>query len=230
MKKIICAGLLLVSFYGISQYKPDGLYSTKKIIIGKNDYIKGKDYVYDEWNYGMIVINDTVFSKQENLKYDVLNDRVLISFPIKNEVVEINDTSLTGFSIIENGTVKHDFVRLNSDSFVDTLTKKGFFEIVFNFENFNFLIKKHSVIIYDPNRSKGFQTLNNIPSEYKHKTTYFLKNDSGKYEMIRLKKKDILGVLTKNYEKIKSYVKVNKIKFHKESDVLKLVNYYYSLK
>ena len=201
-----------------------------RIVILQNNEIKGKDYVYDEWNLGMLVLNDSIFSKQNYLKYDVYKNRVLIkNMKNLNEIIEITDKSLTGFSIFEgNSNLKHDFVNLKSNAFKSD-GEDGFYEIVFNFQNTNYFIKKHTKIIYDPNRSKGSQTFNNLPSEYKNNTTYYLKNIDGLYEKIRLKKKDIKPLLPKHTKALDSYIKANKINFSKESDVVKLVNYYYSL-
>ena len=40
-----------------------------RIVILQNNEIKGKDYIYNEWNFGMLVLNDSIFSKQDYLKY-----------------------------------------------------------------------------------------------------------------------------------------------------------------
>jgi len=201
-----------------------------RIVILQNNEIKGKDFVYDEWNGGMLVLNDSVFSKQDYLKYDVYKNRVLIKNN-KNldEIIEIADKSLTGFSIFEgNHNLKHDFVKLKSNAFKSD-GKNGFYEIVYNSQNTNYFIKKHTKIIFDPNRSKGSQTFNNFPLEYHDNTTYYLKNVDGLYAKVRLKKKDIKPLLPKHTKALDSYIKANKINFSKENDVVKLVNYYYSL-
>lgn len=84
-------------------------------------------------------------------------------------------------------------------------------------------------MLFDPNRSKGSQTINNLPLEYHDKITYYLKNADGLYEKIRLNKKDIMPFLIVQSEALQSYSKANKINFRKELDVMQLVNYYYSL-
>ncbi|WP_299525082.1 hypothetical protein, partial [uncultured Lutibacter sp.] len=45
------------------------------MIIKQSNEIKGNDFIYNEWNLGMLVLNDSVFSKQDHLKYDAFNDR-----------------------------------------------------------------------------------------------------------------------------------------------------------
>lgn len=201
-----------------------------ELIIRRSSEIKGNDYIYNEWNLGMLVLNDSIFSKQEHLKYDVYNDRVCIKYSDNlDEIIEITDRSLTGFSILEGDSrLKHDFVKLNSSNFTGE-ANTGFYEIVFNIQNTNYFIKKNAKIVFDPNRSKGSQTENNFPLEYQDKTTYYLKNDKGLYKEVRLKEKDIMPILKHNTKALSSYIEAYDIRFNKEEDVMKLVNYYYSL-
>ena len=202
----------------------------REYIIKRNNEIKGNNYIYDEWNNGMLVLNDSVFSKQNYLQYDVYKKRVLIK-NMKNldEIIEITDRSLTGFSILDRKrNLKHDFVKLKSENFKSE-AEEGFYEIVYNIQSTNYFIKKNVKIIYDPNRSKGSQTENNFPLEFQEKITYYIKNNEGFYVKIRLRKKDIKAVLTNNTNKVNSYIKSKRLSFKKEDDVMKLVNYYYSL-
>ena len=192
--------------------------------------MKGHDFVYNEWNRGMLVLNDSVFSKQDYLKYDALNDRVLIKGSNNsNEIMNITDRTLTGFSILDvTKNLKHDFVKLNGAHFKDNAAS-GFYEIIFNLSNTNYFIKKNKKIIFDPNRSKGTMAINNLPLEYKDNNSYYIKNSEGLYANVRLNKKSIKSVLTKNILKVNEFIKINKIKFKSEQDVMKLVNYYYSI-
>ncbi len=231
MKLFICT-VFFLTFTSIFSQNGDNLAKEDRgnVIITQNNHIKGKDYVYDEWNKGMLVLNDSVFSVQDYLKYDALKDGVFVKNK-KNisEVIEINDKSLTGFSILEkDGNIKHDFVKLQRKYFTGD-AENGFYELVFNLQNTNYFLKKTTKIIYDPNRSKGTQTINNYPLEYQDKITYYIKNKDGLYSAIRLKKKEINTILNQHSKLIDAFVKSNKINYSKESDVAKLVNYYYSL-
>ncbi|MGK0253968.1 MAG: hypothetical protein ACI9OE_001453 [Mariniflexile sp.] len=230
MKSIVSIVLVLFFTNAFSQNLGFGGDGIRGMIITPNNDIKGDDYIYKEWNKGLLVLNDSVFSKQDYLKYDAYKDRVLIKYAVKmDEIIEINDGGLTGFSIIENdGYLKHDFIKLKASSFFDR-SQNGFYEIVFNVEKTNYFIKKNTKLVFDPNRSKGSQTANNFPLEFQDKTTYFLKDAKGLYNEVRLKEKDIMPVLTGHNEALALYVKVNKIRFKNEEDVMKLVNYYYSL-
>lgn len=228
MKYIFSSVLMFLFINAFSQgnldYRGENI---SKGVIKVNNEIKGEDFIYDEWNKGMLVLNDSIFSKQDYLKYDAFNNRVLIK--TLDEIIEIKDNSLTAFSILEKGkNLKHDFVKLDKNNFLDG-GEDGFYEIVFNNYNTNYFLKRTSKIIFDPNRSKGSQTVNNLPLKYQDKITYYIKNDKGLYVNVKLMKKNIIAVLNKNSQLINSYVKANKINFRKANDVMKLANYYYSL-
>lgn len=231
MKIVLSAFLIFFCVVSYSQ-NGDNLHKQDRdrVILTANSEIKGNDFIYDEWNRGMIVLNDSVFSKQDYLKYDAYKKRIFIkSMKNPSEIIELADASLTAFSILEGKTnLKHDFVKLKRSDFKDD-GENGFYEILFNLENTNYVIKKNNKILFDPNRSKGSQTINNFPLEYKDENSYYIKDDEGSYVMVRLKKRDIKAVLTKNSKMLNSYIKSKKLKYHKEADVVKLVNYYYSL-
>ncbi|WP_372755460.1 hypothetical protein [Mariniflexile sp.] len=229
MRKIIIL-IVVLCFISIDAQNLDNLgeRSLHRIIITPNNEIKGKDYIYNEWNKGELFIKDSVVMKQEFLKYDVYNDRILIKFrdnPI--EIVAIEDEKIKGFVIFDSG-LNHYFVMLDGINFVDTV-KNGYYEILGNNFKSNFLIKKNIKVVFDPNRSKGSQTINNLPLEFQDKTIYYLKNADGLYEEVRLKEKDFMQILNSNQEATSNFIKENKLRFTKEEDVIKIVDYYYSL-
>jgi hypothetical protein len=232
MKKIFyfVVSLLFCNVFSQNPLQNSPIYGGEQVIIDVNSNIKGNDFIYDEWNKGVLVLNDSVFSKQDAIRYNAYKDRVLIK--LKAAVIEIDDKSLTGFSIIENKrNLKHDFVKLKNINFISGYSDSasGYYEIIFNVENLNYFIKKNKKEIFDPNRSKGSQTINNYPLEYKDITEYFIKNKEGLYVKVRLKRKDISAFLSQNKHLVNNYIKLKKIKFNKESDVVKLINYYYSI-
>lgn len=203
---------------------------SQRVDLNHESNIKGNYYLFDSWNNGVLVMNDTLFFSQSNMRYDGYKDRILIRKGENlKEAFEINDIDLTGFSIFEEkNNLKHDFVKLKTMHFQDNVSS-GYFEIISNNYKTNYVLKKTIKYIYDPNKSKGVAAQNNVQSEFKQKTSYFIKNGKNLYVKVRLKKKDILNVLTKNQEKIQSYIKSSAIHFNNEQEVAELVNYYYSL-
>ncbi|SNR64488.1 hypothetical protein [Lutibacter flavus] len=226
---LVCFSLVFTSVLGQS---PRNLFQEGggRVVLNKSSEIIGNDFIYDDWNKGLVVLDDSIFSVQDYLRYDVLLDRVLLkNMNNLEEIIEIDDNTLTGFSIIEHkNNIKHDFVSLKKINFLNE-ANNGFYEIVFNLQNTNYFIKKNLKEIYDPNKSKGTQIINNEPLKYEDKVIYYIKNGEELYVKVRLKKNDVLAVLNNNKSLVENYIKANKIKFSKEADVMKLVNYYYSL-
>ncbi|MCF6180787.1 hypothetical protein [Lutibacter sp.] len=234
MKKIVLLSLVF-SFTQLFSQQNNQVINTDylskvdrgNVIITKNPNIKGSPFLFKVWNSGMLVLNDSVFSKQDYLKYDAYKDELFIKN--KGEIIEILDNDVTGFSVLDyNKKLKHYFVKLLSNNFKEK-GKDGFYEIVSNLQNTNYLIKKDGKIIYDPNRSKGSQTINNYPLEFRDAITYYIKNDKGLYVKVRLNKRDIKAVLNKHNKLVNNFIKTNRIKFSKERDIVRLANYYYSL-
>ena len=142
----------------------------------------------------------------------------------------MDDEAITGFAINkENSINKHLYVRLAPSQFKDTDRASRFYEVISNLEKTNYLIKEEQKYLYDPNRSRGYQTENSLPMEWKKRTYYFIKNSSGKYIKTKLNKKSVLKVLSDKSKEVKSYVASNKIDLKKESDVVKVLNYYHGL-
>ena len=214
-----------------SQQDLSNFNDSQNVIVYHNSTIKGHEYLYGAWNRGMLVKQDSLFFAQNALRYDAYNDRILVKHgDVEDQAFEINDFNLTGFSIVEADTnVKHYFVNLEESDFVNH-HPSGFYEVVFNLENNNYLLKKTVKYIYDPNLSKGVASQNNLQSEFKERISYYLKNNEGLYVKVKLKKKDILNVLNLHTSAMSTYIKAHSIHFNSDEEVAKLANYYYSLK
>ncbi len=193
---------------------------------------KGSPYLFNEWKSGYIVVNDTIISPQEKVQLNLTNNELIIGAGKNKETgVVITDKSVTGFAIVKdaNTNQKLFFAKINSSEFQDSYRKPKFYQIVSNLENNNYLIKEETKYVFDPNKSRGYQTQNSIPQEYKTKTYYYVKNKSGKYVKTRLSKKGILKALNDKNSELKSYISSKSLKFNNEQDVARLVNYYHTL-
>jgi len=189
----------------------------------------GNPYLYDEWKEGYIVINDSVISPQKKIQIDLQKGELIIGIGEGRGTI-IDDKSVTGFAIDkEKSKNKRFYIRLETTQFEDTDQVSKFYEVVSNFEKTNYLIKDVQKYLFDPNRSRGYQTENSFPMEWKSKTYYFVKNNSGLYIKTKLNKKAIIKVLDDKSKEVKAYVASNKINFKQEHDVVKVLTYYHSL-
>lgn len=231
MKKISCIILALLALPAFSQ-RIDNLSKgdRDRIEFSQERGIIGSEYLYDTWNKGMLVLNDSVFSHQRFLNYNASLDKLLMRESLNSEIIEIYDRDLTGFSIEEHQSLLHNFLLLTDKDFEDPENNDGFYEIVSNLNNTAYLIKKNVKLLFDPNKSKGTQAINNVPLEYKEKHYYYLKNDANVYVKIKLNKKSVKSTLTAHSSEVEKFIKAKRIKFNNEDDIVKLANYYYSLK
>lgn len=189
----------------------------------------GTPYLYDTWREGFVVILDSVVSQQEKMQVDLQKGELILGLDEGRGTI-INDTSVTGFAINKkNNIARHYFVRLNASQFENPESKTQFYEIVSNTGKSNYLIKEVQKYLFDPNKSRGYQTQNNLPDEWKSRTSFYVKNKDGIYIKSKLSKKSILNVLADKSEDVKAFVKAHKLSFNEEYDVVKILDYYYSL-
>ncbi|MBV1888442.1 MAG: hypothetical protein KUG51_04055 [Urechidicola sp.] len=189
----------------------------------------GNPYLYDEWKEGYLVINDTVISHQKKLQVDLQSGELIVGIGEGRGMI-MDDKSITGFAINKDNSVsKHFFVRLESSQFEDSNRTSHFYEVISNLAKTNHLIKEVEKYLFDPNKSRGYQTENSFPQEYKERDRYFIKDNKGKYIKTKLSKKSILKILNDKEPELKSFIKSNKINFKKEHDIVKLLDYYHTL-
>jgi hypothetical protein len=215
-----------------AQNSPDNLYKEYKAWIDIKDTkgVQGTKFLYGTWNKGMLVLNDSLFFMQNNLAYDAYDAKIFIKQENTAETVfEVNDVSLTGFSIFDETNQKHDFVKLNHTNFKTTTAIEAYYEILNNSYKTNYFIKSTVIVLFDPNKSKGTAAINNYPLEFKEAVNYYIKETNNLYVEVKLRKKEILKLLTKHTDKIDQFIKTKNISFNNELQVAELVNYYYSL-
>jgi hypothetical protein len=193
---------------------------------------KGTPYLYDSWKTGYVVINDSIISAQEKIQFNLETGELIIGAK-NNSGIIITDASVTGFAIDKDDNItsinRHNFAKINVSQFDDSDGASKFYQVVSNLQQTNYLIKDVKKYLFDPNKSRGYQTQNNIPQEYKEKTSYYIKNKSGKYFRTKLQKKNVLKILEDKSSEVKAFVSTNKINFNKEHDVVRVLDYYHTL-
>ncbi|PHR72581.1 MAG: hypothetical protein COA67_04855 [Lutibacter sp.] len=192
----------------------------------------GTPYLYNNWKTGYVIINDSIISSQKKIQFNQETGELIIGSKNQNGIV-ITDKSVTGFAIDKGDNItsinRHVFAKINSAQFENSNGTSAFYEVVSNLEQTNYLIKDVKKYLFDPNKSRGYQTQNSIPQEYKEKVSYFVKNKSGKYIKTKLRKKNVLKILNDKNSEVNAFILSNKINFSKEHDVVRVLNYYHKL-
>jgi hypothetical protein len=234
MKKLLLL-FVFTSFVTFAQTNPilnnnEVFNGDPMLMLSENNQIKGSKYILTEWSEGYLILNDSIFSYQNHILYDQL-DGALILKAKDGSGFKVKDYSVTGFILGEiDSNDRYYFSKVTSSSFENQENKTKYYEVVNNSKKTNYLIKDTQKYIFDPNRSKGAGTNNNFAREYKEKTTYYIKTKTGKYVKSKLSKKAILKNLNDKNSELKAFLSSKKINFNKEHDVVKVLEYYHSLK
>lgn len=233
MKKLLLV-LTLIPLFSLAQ---DNKIHDNAFVRRGNDIIninftpenKGTPYLYDGWKKGYLIINDSIVSSQEKIQFNLQTGELIIGLEKETGII-ITDKAITGFAIDKTDNInRHIFARINTSQFEDSDKTRQFYEVVSNLGKTNYLIKDVKKYLFDPNKSRGYQTQNSIPQEYKEKVSYYMKNKSGKYIKTKLRKKSILKILNDKSSEIKAFVSSKNLNFSEEYDVVRVLDYYHTL-
>ena len=199
----------------IREYAPGGVVSSD------NPNVEGSPYLFKNWfNKSTIWLDDNIV-KLDFVNYNIENE----SFEIKMDMV---DDSI----LIVKPSVKVNKVKINNNVFKpyldNELQRTSFFEVLWESGNHAFLTKYKLKVIDGPidPLTKAYIK----PKKYSYNKFYFfLENEI--MNPIKLKKSEILKLINPTYvNDVKSFVKKQKLKYNRTSDINKILTYYYSIK
>lgn len=192
-------------------YKGAGIWISKK----NNNKVQGNPYLYEKWNNTLIVYaKDGNKYKMNNSNYNALNDSFAIS---------ISSDSIYSFSKKDI-----DYVKLNNTYFknISDDNINRFYAVLFDGENTG-LVK--SITSEIQRGSVNPMTNAKVKKDkYVLKESYYIFKDASLHP-IKLNKK-ILKVLSDNDTDLKSFMKDKKLSYKNEGDIIKLIEYYDSIK
>ncbi|MEE9409132.1 MAG: hypothetical protein V3V28_13775 [Polaribacter sp.] len=190
----------------------------------KTDGINGHQYLLDEWGYGQITINDSINAPQARIQYDMVAGEPIIGNAARaKKGFILRDKSVTGFVI--NNT---SFVRIETNRFVDDVYRNYF--AVPTLSKGNYLLIDYNKTLKEPYVLNNGYNNTELNKKYVTIKKFYILNKDNKYANVRLKEKDILKVLSDKKKELKKYIKSNRLKVKNESDAVKLLAYYHTLK
>ncbi|CAM1341864.1 Carbamoyl-phosphate synthase small subunit [Tenacibaculum aestuarii] len=187
----------------------------------KNEELTGSVYLFDDWNNrGVIYSNDGKGYKLDGLNLNLELNRLEAKFEdkSKNSVYAFDPESVKK-ATIGNKVVKR--IRLSDkegEFFLEELSindKVGFYKL------YSVSIKYARL---NPMTQKKMGN-----NQYIKEETYYIEFNGRGLEAIELKKSKILNKLKDKKEKVKKFIKENKLNVKEENDFIKLLNYYSSL-
>lgn len=191
-----------------------------------NGSIKGHKYFTNSWSSGCLIINDSILSPKNKIQYDMTSGEVILSGKDDSMGFVITDKALTGFWIYDKGK-KNVFVRKEKSNFIEDIDRSYFYN------PFPELKKEYLIIDYrkklkEPKISRNSYTTTNQDKFYNEAKINYILGRDGKYiKLNKLNKRKVLKALG-SLDKLKKYVKANKIDLKTEKGVVKLLEYYHN--
>jgi len=228
MKKIFMS-LLFLSSVCIAQNPVIKLANLQQTATVQNDLkytvdgIDGHQYFLDDWGTGKITINDSINTVQARIQFDMVSGEPIIgnAHRAKKGFI-LRDKSITGFVI--NNT---KFVRIPSSQFQEKMNRNYF--VIPMFSNNNYLIINYSKYLKEPYVLRNGYNDGELNKKYLERKEFYILNKDNKYISLKLKKKEILKVLSDKEKELTRYTKDNDLNLKKEKDVGELLTYYHSL-
>ena len=232
MKKAIWA-ILLLGNISISQNLLDKLAAFEESARAFSDVtyfvegVEGHQFLLDDWGSGKIIINDSISVPQARVQYNMVYGEPIIGIRSRKKMgFVLKDKTLTGFQI--NNT---NFIRVETDKFLDVVDRNYFITPIISKENYLLIhyIKTIKKPTYVSKNSYSNSNTTALKKKYITIKKYYILNPDNKYINVRLKEKDILKILLGKKKELKNYIKKNKLSLKNEKDVIKVMEYYYSL-
>lgn len=179
------------------------------------EHIDGSPFLKNEFQKGIVSVNDTLSFKDVPLRYNIFTDKIEFK-DRKDQVLEINDQNQDYYFLINQKHFK------TVDYIYDNAIKRGVLEILVR--GHIQLYKKYQVEFEPATKAIGFQDAQ--PDRFVSKDAeYFLAVDNEKPKEIKLNKKDIFSQLKQFKADIEKYAKAEKLNTKSEKDLVQLLQY-----
>lgn len=183
----------------------------------------GTSLLYDDWALGTITITENKVVENYLINYDLEKDELLIK--TDEDVRVLRGYRVQSFDISQGDGIKRHFIN-SSNHLLDGTPLTGFLEVLVNDDVM--LFSKTKISIKAPSY--------NIQIDYGKRADEILKVESfyiAEDENIMLigkSKKKSLSLFGDQTNTIDNFMKKNKLKFKSKEDLIKIVEYYNSIK
>ena len=196
----------------------------------KSKTTKGHQFLLKKWVTGYLVDNSGKLSEKKLLNYDIYNNNP--TFKASNDqtdIMVIDKNLYSGFILSDNNRKKYIFSKIEGSSFKKGKRGAKYYELI-NAPKKTILLESYKVL-KDPN-SHGFvptSTNSTKAGKFVLKTAVYVLNKQNKYVKVKLSSSSISKALKDKKKEIRSFIKQRGLKIKKASDLILIVDYYYSL-
>lgn len=153
--------------------------------------------------------------------------------PVSQQIEVKNNTGTSIYNLAKKHGINIRFPSQNETyvytHYIDEHKNKssGYFLLDSNYKNSNLMKRTTSEFVKAKKKAHGYDF--SKPAYFKETTSYFYKNKNNGLVEISTKKKSIKKQYPKNSKKIIDFIKDNKLKDEKESDIIRLATFLGSL-
>ena len=167
--------------------------------------LKGDPFLFGDYEFGSIVINDKVIGKEYYLNFNLITNQLILKKKGDDELIGLGSDKIRGF---ETAQGRQFYV-------IDSLMDKGVFELIAKRDDNLVLYNLHGARLKRPNYVEGLDVGERNPTIVKENDSYIFNGES----LVRIRNKKSLIEAFKNCESCKMNIK--KIKKAKDINALK---------
>ncbi len=208
--------LLCANFCVQAQFIQD--ISGKPVLTKNYLNIKGSAYLYNDWQKGIVKLNNGKVYKNVFLKYDLVNDELFFKKPSSDEILGFVD-DIFEFSIttdVKTLNFKKGFPP------AERFTKNSFYEILQGVTVT--LLKKQTKVILETKAYNAAST----DRQFDENIAYYVFINN-KTERIKKDKKSLIAALSDKKDAVEEYINKEKLKFKTDEELIAVIKFYNEL-
>ncbi len=174
-------------------------------------------YINKEFSPGKVILKNGDVLTDRNLRYNIYTQQM--QFVKANDTMAFGDpTEIQSLEFLSKVFVHKPFMRPDKEVDVD------YFEALYE-GKIKLLLRR---VVTHELKAKGPQ--GEMEEAYLIVKQYYLQKDNKPAKLLLLNKKSVLKAMDGHADQVKKFIKDNKLNCHKELDLVKIVEYYDSLK
>lgn len=234
-KGLIILSSLIAFTSGYSQQLPEGYKDSPKFIdkveLGRNILVtynmtpvyevKGSPYLYEEFQDGVLYFKDMTKMSGLKLNYNCVTGDILFIYDDKTYITAREDINY--FAIFPT---QGDTIFLFIKQFLPEVRHPEYLEVLYN--EHSVLLKRHLKTFKEASVKTPYHA-NRDYNEYINKEEYCLKLTSNDIVIFKPTKKAVLSLYPEKVDMISDFMKNEKIRPKKDTDLIKVIQYSDSL-
>ena len=187
----------------------------------ENDGAVGSRFMFDAWRLGNINLKNGGSITDVKLRYDELNDDLLVYKPGISKGVILEKSNIEGFEMMGENGQKHKFILASFDDGI------SFFQVLL--DGRSKVLRKREKILKKPSDNSQAYSSGAQYAKYVSDYSVFLWLKDSKPVKLPGNKKTLLELFDPYAPAMETFIKKNKLKFKNELDLAKIVQHYDSL-